>query len=234
MVTTTALLTITSMTTRMADAATLQRLLTWLSPAFPIGAFAWSGGLETAISDGHVRDQSHLENWIAGALAHGSATNDGVLLAESWRAATDPVSLNELAELALALCGASERRNETLALGDAFVEAAGAWLASDGMPAPCPYPIAVGAIAGRSDLPLHDTLIGFFTGFAQAQVSVAVRLVPLGQTDGLKTLAALEPAIATAAQTAANTPLAAIGGLGYAAEISAMRHETQNVRIFRS
>jgi urease accessory protein len=144
--------------------------------------------------------------------------------------------LSSLADLALALTPAAERHKETLLTGDAFVAAAQAWPADIYalLPDPCPYPIAVGAIAAAHGIGLGDALLAFLTAAVHGQVSVAVRLVPLGQTDGLRVTAALEPDIAALATSAATASLDDIGGIAYAADIAQMRHETLEPRIFRS
>ena len=136
----------------------------------------------------------------------------------------------------LALTASSERTLETTLTGDNFALAARAW-PSDvfaRLPEPCPYPVAVGAIAGAQGIALVDTLVGYLTAAIHSQVSVAVRLVPLGQTAGLQVMAGLEPAIAALAETAASASLDAIGGIAYAADVAQMRHETLGVRVFRS
>ena len=220
----------------MTDAAPLQKLLTWLSPAFPIGGFAWSAGLETAIAGRVVTDSQSLENWLAGALLHGGIRTDAILLALAYKAGADAPALAELADLSLALTSAAERRAETLALGEAFAIATAAWPPQNAvrLPPACPYPIAVGAIAAAHTLPLPDTLIGFLTATVQGQVSVAVRLVPLGQSAGLRVVAALEPQVAALAQEAMTATLDDLGGIAYASDIAQMRHETLEPRIFRS
>lgn len=259
----------------MTDPAALQKLLTWMSPAFPVGAFAWSAGLESVIADRTVSDAPALQNWLAGALAHGGLKTDAILLAEAWRMAqaaapipnsasrrevlsevvarsspqpladTLPLvgragegvtTLADLADLALALTPARERQQETTITGDSFALALKAWPMelSEPLPSPCPYPIAVGAMASAHGIDLADTLLAFVTTAVHSQISVAVRLVPLGQTDGLKVMAALEPQIAALATTAAKASLAEIGGIAYATDIAQMRHETLEPRIFRS
>jgi urease accessory protein len=220
----------------MTDTTALQRLLTWLSPAFPVGGFAWSAGLETAIADGRIKAAADLRDWIGGALAHGGLRTDAIVLAQSHAAHADVARLQELADLALALTAAGERYAETTLTGEAFAAAARAW-PSDvfaRLPEPCPYPVAVGAIAGAHGIGLNETLLGYLTAAVHAQVSVAVRLVPLGQTAGLQVMAGLEPAVASLAQTAAKAGLDGIGGIAYAADIAQMRHETLGVRVFRS
>jgi urease accessory protein len=216
--------------------ATLQRLFTWISPAFPVGAFAWSQGLETAIADGRVRTAVDLSDWIDGVLTHGGLKTDAIVLAHAHRAEADSVRLQNLAELLLALTPSSERIAETIVTGGSFALAARAWPSEvrAQLPSPCPYPVAVGAIAGVHGLGLEETLLGYLTAAVQAQVSVAVRLVPLGQTAGLQVIAALEPALARCARAAISASLDEIGGVAYAQEIAQMRHETLDSRVFRS
>ena len=220
----------------MSNPQALQKLVTWLSPAFPVGAFAWSAGLETAIADRRVRDAVKLTDWIDGALKHGGIRTDAILLAHAHRGFADHAALQDLADLSLALTASRERWMETSVTGDSYVTATKAWPAETlaALPSPCPYPIAVGAIAGAHGIALGDTLLAWLTATVHGQVSVAVRLVPLGQSDGLRVMATLEPAIAALAEAAANAGLADIGGIAYAADIAQMRHETLEPRVFRS
>lgn len=216
--------------------ATLQKLLTWLSPAFPVGAFAWSAGLETAIADRAVHDRATTAQWVGAILAHGGLRTDAILLAHAHRHHAEAPVLRELADLCLALTPASERHAETALTGDAFVRAVAAWplRTPPALPDPCPYPIAVGALAAGHGIALADTLVGFLTAAVHGQVSVAVRLVPIGQEDGLAILAALEPRVAALADLCQHAALDDIGSVAYGADIAQMRHETLRTRIFRS
>ena len=218
------------------DSQALQRLLIWLSPAFPVGSFAWSGGLETAIAENQVRSAKATEAWVKGSLEAGAIATDAILLAHAYGAAGEPELLGELADLSLALTASAERHAETTTTGRAFLVAAAAWgeLDPSTLPDPCPYPVAVGALAGRQHVPLSATLTAFIAAVVHAQVSVAVRLVPIGQTAGLTILAALEDTIAETANRAHNSSLEQIGTMAYAADIAQMRHETLQPRLFRS
>lgn len=220
----------------MTDPAALQKLVTWLSPAFPVGSFAWSAGLETAIADRRVTDSERLQNWIEGALAHGGIRTDAILLAHAHRSANDAALLSELADLSLALNGSKERWLETTITGDSYARAMKFWPSHvlELLPQPCPYPVAVGALAAGHGIDLADTLLAWLTATVHGQISVAVRLVPLGQSDGLRVLSTLEPRVATLATSAATATLADLGAIAYAADIAQMRHETLEPRIFRS
>jgi len=220
----------------MKDPQKLQRLLAFISPAFPVGGFAWSAGLELAIAEGDVIDAETTRDWLEGLLHHGGLTTDAILLCEAHRHAADAAYLDELAELCLALTAASERQEELRQMGDAFVRAASAWPLANPvrLPAPCPYPVAIGATASAHGIDLADAAIAFLTAQIQAQISVAVRLVPLGQIAGLDILVALEAMIAARAAFATTATLDDIGTIAYAADIAQMRHETLPTRIFRS
>ena len=208
--------------------------MAWLSPAFPVGSFSYSHGLEAAVERGLVSDAGSLRGWICDLLQHGSAWNDAVLLAEAHRA-VDGGELAEVAELAEALAGTRERHMETMLQGAAFLKAASAWpQAMPSLPAECPYPVAVGAVAGAHGIPLASTLTAYVHAFASNQIQAAIRLSVLGQSEATTTLAALEPVVEDLAARAAQSSLDDLGSASMIAEIAAMQHETQYSRLFRS
>lgn len=222
--------------TIMTEATTLARLMTWLSPAFPVGAFAYSHGLERAIHDGLVADRVSLVAWLQALLEGGSGWNDAVLLAEAWRRASTGDGVAEVAELAEAMAGSRERHMETTLQGGAFADAMAAWdggeLAS-GQGA-MPYPVAVATAAVRHAIRLEDALVAYLHAFASNLVQASVRLVPLGQRDGVAALAALEAVLLRTARKAASSTLDDLGSRTLVADIAAMNHETQYSRVFRS
>jgi urease accessory protein len=213
----------------MTTEAQLLRLMTWLSPAFPVGAFGYSHGLETAIRDGMVNDADTLHAWIAGLIEHGSGWTDAVLFKTTW--AADAHGLAEVAELAEALTPSLERRRETLSQGEAFLIAARAWGPSP-LSGPVAYPVAVGATAAA--IPIETALTAWLHAFAANLVSVAVRAVPLGQTAGVAVIAGLEPIILETATRAAVSTLDDLGSSALLSDIGAMRHETLQPRLFIS
>lgn len=223
--------------------ADLLKLQTWFSPTFPVGAFSYSHGLEWVVETGEVRSAQTLRDWIAGVLAHGSGRCDAILLGATWRslARADWHEVSEIAALAAVLQPSDERRTESLSQGNAFLSAVGAvWPCSamahllDVAQGEVALPVAAGGAAAAHGLPLAATLIAFLHGFAANLVSAGVRLVPLGQTDGLTVLAALGPAVLEVSQAACGATLDDLGSACFLADIASMRHETQYTRLFRS
>ncbi len=220
---------------RRVGGAELLRLLTWLSPSFPIGAFAYSHGLEQAIHEGLIHDRASLRLWLEDLISLGSGWNDAVLLAAGWRAARaeDSAALRDLAELAEALAGGRERHMETMLQGEAFLRAAAPWTGV-AEPAPLAYPLAVGETAARAGLPLEAVLTAYLHGFAANLVQTALRLAPLGQSDAMAILAALEAGLLKAARRAAGSGLEDLGSSTFLSDLMALRHETLHSRVFRS
>ena len=209
------------------------RLLAWLSPAFPTGAYAYSHGLEWAVETHDIRDGETLLEWLAGVVEHGSARTDTILLRYAHRAANDPAALRGIAALALATAFGRERRDEALAQGQAFLRAADGWGVPE-LPEDTPYAVAVGAMAGAHGIDEDSTAAAYLQTFTANLISAAVRLVPLGQTTGLRTLVALEPVILRTAAATNDATLDDLGGCAFRSDLAAMRHETQYTRLFRS
>lgn len=220
----------------MDNAQGLMRLLTWMSPAFPIGAFSYSGGLEAAVHDKRVSDAASLEEWISQLIERGSLWNDAVLLNEASKLAEDQAALNKLSELGLAMAGSAERHREMLLLGQAFCNAASAWpvpvLAL--LPKDVPYAVAVGAIGAGNGLATKSVLIAYLHSGASQLVSAGIRLGVCGQVQGVSILAALEQVIEDTSEKALSSTLDDLGAATIGAEISSLRHEELHSRLFRS
>jgi urease accessory protein len=224
--------TITTVTmTTTIDHRPLLRLLAWLSPAFPTGGFAYSHGLEWAVEAGDITDADTLRAWLTDVVTHGTARSDAILLRHGYRNASDPFALREIATLALAATPSRERRDEALNQGRAFGLAVAPWT---DVPDDLPYAVAIGVAAARENIPEDDTAIAYVQAFATNLISAAVRLVPLGQTTGLRVLAALQPVILTVANETKAAMLDDLGGCAFRSDLAAIRHETQYTRLFRS
>jgi urease accessory protein len=229
-------------TARALDESGLYRLLAWLSPAYPVGAFSYSSGIEWAVEAGDIIDAATLRSWIGSLVAVGSVFCDAVLFVHAHQAteANDGRALRDVADLAAALSPSKERHLETTAQGRAFLDVTrAAWSPEAGVAAvigndPIAYPVAVGAVCAWHRVALKPALHGFLHAVVANLISAGVRLIPLGQTDGQRSLAALESSIAAAAAKALATPLDDIGGAAFRADIASMKHEAQYTRLFRS
>jgi urease accessory protein len=221
------------------EAHAMTTLFAWFSPAFPVGAFAFSHGLETAAAEGLVVGEAGLLRWIEAILTAGGAWTDCVLFAAAYRAAGAQMwtSLMQVGALAYALAPSGERLRETLAQGDAFARAV-----AQGWPGLLPttlspvaaYPVAAGAAVAAIGAPLPDALAAYLNGFAGNSIAVGIRLGLCGQSGGVRILSTLGDAIARTAQRAAISNLDDLGGCAFNADIASMRHETLQPRIFVS
>jgi urease accessory protein len=228
-----------------AGSVALLRLLAWLSPAFPTGAFAYSHGLEWAVETADVTDGPTLQGWLSDVITHGAGRSDTILLRHAHRSSRDPVGLAEVIALATAMAPARERQAEALDQGRAFLLATAPWGLPWGLPRGLPrglpdlpprtsHAVAVGALSGRHGIAEDDAAAAYLQTFTANLISAAVRLVPLGQTTGLRVLAALESIVLQTAAATRNSALDDVGGCAFRSDLAAMRHETQYTRLFRS
>ena len=203
-------------------------LMQWLSPAFPVGAFAYSHGLEQAIADGQVTDDANLQSWSTVLITQGSCKADAILLTAAYNAANP----RDVDATARAFAASAERLKESDLQGAAFCDTARAvWnISISGLT----YPVAVGAAARAMEVPLAQTLPLYLHAFASNLVAAAQRLMPLGQTEGQKVLASLASDIAATATLAERATLDDLSATSFAADIAAMRHENLQPRIFRT
>jgi urease accessory protein len=230
------------MATRM-DSAALYRLMTWMSPSYPVGAFSYSHGLEWEVETGRVHDAASLARWLMDVLELGGGRNDAILLAHAFAAARrgDDQALRDVADHALAFSGSAERRMETAHQGRAFCEiTCRTWQSPtlDRMVAaydePIAYPVAVGIAAADHGMELTPVLEAYMHGFAANLVSAGVRLVPLGHSDGQRVTMMVERHVARAAHDAADGDLSRLISTTLMADMASMLHETQYTRLFRS
>lgn len=226
----------------------LYRLLSWHSPAFPVGSYAYSHGIESAVSAGLVSNADQLQAWLTQIIAQGSGWSDAVIFCAAWRAAgADDIAgrqLFEVTELAAALPPTSELLAETLQQGEAFLGAARAawpdpkleaWAESLQRCGVRPaYPLAVAVSSALTGVVLDTALLAYLHSVASNLVSAGVRLIPLGQTEGQAVIAALETTVIDTATRAQTVSLDEVGTTTPMVDWSSMAHETQYTRLFRS
>jgi len=223
------------------DPAALYRLMNWLSPSYPVGAFSYSHGLEWAVETGEIRDVASLAAWVSTLLTSGSGRNDAIIFHAAYWAAEggDVDQLWDIAELAAAFTPSRERQLETLAQGAAFCRTtraawAGPMIAQLDSRASIPYPVAVAAAASDHGIGVAMALHAYIHAFAANLVSAAVRLVPLGHTDGQHAIAALETPVEDTTAMGLTTDLSQLGGGTVTGDMASMHHEIQYTRLFRS
>lgn len=218
-------------------------LLVWLSPAFPVGSFAYSHGLEWAHEAGDVVDFETCRDWIGDLVSSGSGRNDAIVLAETWRAVgtADFTKLDTIVELSLALQPSSERYLESTMQGKAFITAARAAWSIETLDSlatrhrgDISYPVAVGMASASYAMPLLEVLEAFLTAFVSNLVSACVRLGAIGQTDGQRAIASLMPLIREEARHAEQSTLEDMGSSLFRSDLASLHHETQYTRLFRS
>jgi|TARA_Y100000815_G_C13245939_1_gene463608 urease accessory protein len=206
-------------------------LAQWLSPAFPIGAFSYSHGLDYLASTGVVDDADSFLEWARQILQHGAGRNDTLLLAAAYRAGSD-AALAEIDALAAALAASRERGVELEDQGRAFVDTVNAVWRLD-LP-PLTYPVAVGATAARCDLPIDLTARMYLHALATSITSAAMRLAPIGQIAGQSCILVLRSICDDVCAQALASDLDALGSSVFLGDIASMAHETQYSRMFRT
>jgi urease accessory protein len=214
-------------------------LFAWFSPAFPVGGFAYSHGIEAAAAEGLIGDERGLAAWLEAVLSVGGGWNDAVLLnaAHARALVGDEAALRALADLAQSLCPSRERMTESLGQGEAFRAAvAGGWPQARcaALPERVAYPVAAGAACALIGAPVRLSLTAFLTGFCANLIAAGVRLSLTGQTGGVRILSGLGPVIVETAGRAAGSSLDDLGGCALGSDIASMRHETLNGRLFIS
>ena len=224
-------------------AGQLYRLMAWLSPSFPVGAFSYSSGLEWAVEAGDIADADALQRWLRTVIPHGNGFCDGVFFVQSYRAVSsaDDALLHKMAELATAFTPSKERHLETTAQGQAFIQTAlAAWSCealqrfSESWQGYVAYPVAVAVAAAGHGIALEPALHAYLHALTANLISAGVRLIPLGQTEGQRLLAALQDVIANTCDRALAATLDDLGTAAFRADLASMRHEAQYTRLFRS
>jgi urease accessory protein len=205
------------------------RLSQWLSPSFPVSAYAYSHGLEAEIAAGRLADAEAVEAWLRTILRAGAGRSDAILMLATRKPGAD---LDALSDLARALAGSAERLEETEAQGAAIARTLREMGQGDGVARP--YPVAIGAASAGLDLPDATVAALYLQSFIGNLVSAAVRFVPLGQAEGQRVAAALHPVIAGVVEDVVVAGLDGIGQAVFGADLAAMEHETQEVRLFRT
>jgi len=239
--------TATTMTTNLpVTGPDLLRVLAWFSPSFPVGAFSYSHGIEYAVEAGLVEDLKGLVGWVEGAVTRGAGRVDAALFCAAYHAVADDdeAGLVWAIERGDVMRSTRELAVESFGQGEAFLETIRAtWPQprldrlveiARGQQRRLAYPIAAGAAVAAHGVPIAMALPAYLHALAANLVSAGVRLIPLGQTDGQRAIAALEPIVLEAATAALTRPREDLGSAAPMVDWASMQHETQYTRLFRS
>ena len=224
----------------------LLRLHSWLSPAFPTGAYSYSHGLEWAVEAGHIHDRNSLVDWLKADLRYGSGRNEAMFFVEAYRCAIDDdrAKVFEIAELAAAFRGTSEFARESsqqaaaclTTLRRAWPDRVLDWL-SDILCERHVQPalaVVLGVASARQGIPAGLALPAFLQSAIANLVTAGVRLIPLGQTEGQRAIAELEEVVLAASAQAQKATMDDLGSAAFMVDLASMAHETQYTRLFRS
>ena len=224
----------------------LLRLQSWLSPAFPIGSYSYSHGLERAVELGYVHDLVSLLDWLEADLLYGSVRNEAIFFSAAWTSARscERKKLLEIAELAAAYRGTAEFALESsqqaaaslTVLRRVWPDPLLDWLSealSEREIAPA-LAVVIGACSASQGIPVKIALPAFLQSYVGNLVTAAVRLIPLGQTAGQLAVAELERAVLTASARSEEGTLEDLGSAAFVLDLVSMAHETQYTRLFRS
>lgn len=226
------------------DRVALLRLLQLVSPALPIGTFAYSQALEAAVTAGWIADEPSARDWIGGLLDGAQATLDLPVLARlhaAWRESggpDSPATVLGWSRFLLASRASSELQTEERQLGGNLarlldglgVPEARVWITSPDVSYAAMFALA----AQRWRIPLGTAAHGYAFAWVEAQTSAAVRLVPLGQSAGQRILLALGTRIPGAVSRALALRDDDIGAATPSHAIASAHHEHQYSRLFRS
>jgi urease accessory protein len=200
--------------------------------------------VETAVEAGFIKDRPTLVTWLESVLLQGTGIVDGALFVAAWRTAEvgDWTSFDAVAERAAAWRGTSEMALESRQQGGSFLSMTRtAWpqpsldAVHERLRGELALPVAVALAAAVHGIALDRALEGYLHAFTANLISAAVRSVPLGQSDGQISLAALEAAVRRATEAAlAVTSLDEVGTATPLLDWCSLAHETQYTRLFRS
>lgn len=226
------------------------RLLQLCSPAFPIGAFAYSQGLEQAIEREWVQTPQQLRAWLHGVLTHNLGATDLPLLQRAisfWQRTSEAntgQALHEQSE-SLQLCHTvlsyretAELRKEEQHLGRALARVLSHLGVREATPyighPDASYVVLFGLAAARFELCPHEASMGYAFAWLENQVSAASRLMRLGQLAAQEVVTSLLDDIVTTAQRAQSVLDREIGYSAPGFSLMSAWHEEQYSRLFRS
>lgn len=229
------------MITITTDTSALLKLLQLASPALPVGAFSYSEGLETLVQTQRLHSPAEVQEWLAAEVTYGAVRLEGAIALRSHRATrqTDFSALAQWNQWLSAARETEELRQQSWQMGRALARTLEK-LHPDLQPVldacgqPCNFAVIFGVAAAYWKIDESLALTGYLQSWAANLVNAAVKLIPLGQTDGLQLLFSLYPVLDTAIEQIQHLTDDQLSSSGWGLAIASMHHETLYSRLFRS
>lgn len=221
------------------DEQALLKLLQLSSPALPVGAFSYSEGLETLVMQGHLADGEALHNWLLQELRYGVVRLDVAIATRIHQNLNSPDQLAYWNQWLTASRDTAELRQQSWHMGRALVRLVcilhpELQATFNACGTPCNFAVAFSIIAAHWQIDIHTMALGYLQSWAANLIGAAVKLVPLGQTDGQRCLLQLIPELRAAAATIVDLQDDQLYVSGWGGAIASMHHETLYTRLFRS
>jgi urease accessory protein len=220
------------------NATALLKLLQLASPALPVGAFGYSEGLETLSYQGQLTSVEPLRHWLHQELTHGGVRLDAAMAHRAHQNHTNPEQLQYWNHWLTAARDTEELRQQSLQMGRALARLAEN-LHPELIPTlkpcfPCHFAIAFGLLAAHWQIPADMALIGYLQSWTHNLITAALKLIPLGQTEGQALLLDLSEQISLSASEILEWSDEQLVVSGWGVSLASMQHETLYTRLFRS
>jgi urease accessory protein len=220
------------------DAMALLKLLQLASPALPVGAFGYSEGLETLNYQGKLDSVAPLRHWLSQELAYGGVRLEVAIAHRAYQNYHHPEQLRYWNHWLTAARETEELRQQSLQMGRALARLAES-LHPELIPtlkvcSPCHFAIAFGILAAHWQIPLEMALMGYLQSWVNNLITAAIKLIPLGQTEGQALLLDLSEQISLSVNPILEWSDEQLCVSGWGVSLASMQHETLYTRLFRS
>ena len=221
----------------LTSMSSLLYLLQLVSSSLPVGAYSYSEGIETLVSQGKIKDQFSLQDWLIGELRWGSIRLEAAMVVRAYAGN----KLDYWNDWLSAIRETQELKNQSQQMGYSLLRLLASLepdlykrLTIQLLNSEVNFAIVFGALLAYWKIPIQDGLLGFLHSWANNLVSAGLKLIPLGQTEGQKILLSLQPVILENGQTILNLADDDLYSCGVGLSLASMAHAELYTRLFRS
>jgi len=217
--------------------SSLLYLLQLVSPSLPVGAYSYSEGIETLVTENKIKNALTLQDWLEGELNWGSIRLDTAIVLRSY----SQNSLDYWNQWLSAVRETQELRDMSHQMGYSLLRLIASCepvlhqrLIIELSDSPVNFAVIFGALAGYWQIPLPDTILGYLHSWANNLVGAGLKLIPLGQTEGQKILITLQPTLLKTRQEVLTIEDEELFSCGWGLSLASMTHANLYSRLFRS